>query len=112
VIAVSEAEGGVFAHAIDSEGGRALYLEGPVEKIGLIQAVLESYEGIGLLRTVQSEPPVLAVYTTRSMLREAVSLIHSLALPIGLRFYSENELHTLGILDIDFETLLKEGVQC
>jgi hypothetical protein len=102
----------LFIHPVDSDGCCALYLSAPPENIVLLQGILESYEGLGVLRTLHDDPLLLGFYTTDSALTEAMALLESLALPYSLRFHSKETISRFGILNKDFDTLLREGLQC
>lgn len=64
------------------EWALALYLEVPQDKIVILQAFLESYEGIGTVRTVDeptaSEMKLVSVISTRDTLSDCMSALEAL----------------------------------
>lgn len=75
----------VQADVID-EGTRALYLEVPGEKVVILQALVESYEGLGLVRTLNIRKSLICILTTPSMLDACLEMLHALRPEIGWRF--------------------------
>lgn len=68
------------------EGTRALYLEVPGEKVVMLQALVESHEGIGLVRTLNIRKSLICILTTPSMLEACLDLLNALQPEIGWRF--------------------------
>lgn len=60
------------------EGTVALYLKVPGEKVVLLQALTESYEGLAMVRTLNIRKSLVAILTTPSMLEDCQALLDSL----------------------------------
>ncbi len=73
------------ADSID-EGTRALYLEVPGEKVVMLQALVESHEGLGLVRTLNIRKSLVCILTTPTMLDACLDLLNALQPEIGWRF--------------------------
>ena len=73
------------ADSID-EGTVALYLEVPGEKVVMLQALVESHEGVGLVRTLNIRKSRICILTTPSMLDTCLNLLNALQAEIGWRF--------------------------
>ncbi|MBN8550457.1 MAG: DUF4911 domain-containing protein [Deltaproteobacteria bacterium] len=68
------------------EGTVALYLEVPGEKVVLLQALVESHEGVGIVRTLNIRKSLVCVLTTPTMFEACVDLLNGLQAEIGWRF--------------------------
>lgn len=55
-----------------------IYLETRPEEIAYIQAVLESYEGVGIIRTVERKKAVIVILVVDDLLSVARSILDSL----------------------------------
>lgn len=55
-----------------------IYLETRPEDIAYIQAVFESYEGVGIIRTVERKKAVIVLLVVDDLLRVARSILDSL----------------------------------
>lgn len=55
-----------------------IYLETRPEEIAYIQAVLESYEGVGIIRTVERKKAVIVLLVVDDFLSVARSILNSL----------------------------------
>lgn len=56
----------------------ALYLEVPGPKVVLLQALFESYECIGTVRTIDIKRSLVCILTTRAMLDDCLKLLDTL----------------------------------
>ena len=63
---------------------RAIYLEIPPEQIAYIKFILESYEGIGLIRTVDREKAIIVVLAMDDFLQAARQILDSLKRDISI----------------------------
>ena len=63
----------------------ALYLQVPGPNVVLLQAVSETFEGLGTVRTIDIKRSIVCVLTTTSQLEECLRLLDSLAETIGWR---------------------------
>jgi hypothetical protein len=55
-----------------------IYLELLPEDIAYVKFILESYEGVGIIRTVDRKQAVIVLLTTDSFLPTARALVHAL----------------------------------
>lgn len=78
---------------IDSidEGTRALYLAVPGENVVMLQALIESYEGVALVRTLNIRKSLVCIITTPSMLEDTLTVLNALQPMIGWRFIDRPE---------------------
>jgi hypothetical protein len=64
-------------HKID-ETGRAIYLYIPTDKVVLLQGYLETYEGIGIVRTISAADSLICIITTEDMASNCVGFLESI----------------------------------
>lgn len=57
---------------------RAIYLEVPGSAIVLLQAFFESYEGVGIIRTLSVRKSLVCILTTESMFEDCCSVLHAI----------------------------------
>ncbi len=74
-----------FLDKIDDECV-AYYLEVPGSKVVLFQSLFETYEGIGLVRTLSIKKSLICVLTTPSMAQDCFRLIESIKPELPSRF--------------------------
>lgn len=65
-----------FVDQLDSESV-AIYLEVPGSSVVMFQAILESYDGIGVVRTLSIRDSLICILTTPSMVDSLLDLLHS-----------------------------------
>ncbi|MGH7844753.1 MAG: DUF4911 domain-containing protein [Candidatus Binatia bacterium] len=63
---------------------REIYLEIAPEDIAYIKFILESYEGVGIIRTVDRKQAIIVLLATDSFLATARELVTALKQEIGL----------------------------
>jgi hypothetical protein len=63
---------------------REIYLQLLPQDIAYIKFILESYEGVGIIRTVDRKKAIIVLLTTDSFLSTARSLVQALQQEIGL----------------------------
>ena len=56
-------------------GTIALYLEVPRSQVVLLQAYFELYDGVGTVRTLQGDDPVVCVLTTPGQFEDCVGVL-------------------------------------
>lgn len=56
----------------------ALYIEVPGSQVVLFQAYFETYEGVGLVRTLDIRQSLVSVLTTKSQLEDCMELLSSI----------------------------------
>ena len=57
---------------------RAIYLEVPGSAIVLLQAYFESYEGVGIIRTLSVKKSLVCILTTASMFEDCCKILHAI----------------------------------
>lgn len=65
-----------------------LFLEVPAQSIVTMQALFESYEGLGLVRTMDRARSIIAILTTPDMESRCSALLDSLASTLHWRYAS------------------------
>ena len=75
---------GITAYALD-EIACAIYLYCPGDKIVLLQGYFETYEGLGVVRTIDKINSKICIITTRSMLDNCISFLGSIQSEIAWR---------------------------
>ena len=68
------------------EGTRAIYISVPGENVVLLQALVESYEGVAIVRTLNIRKSLVCLLTTPSMLEDTLKVLESLQPLLGWRF--------------------------
>jgi|GEM_PF-2826926 len=68
---------------------RAVFLEIPPRGVVLLQAVIESYENLGVVRTVDPRQGVICIVTTKSGVTIVLEILDSLKDSVLWRFLSE-----------------------
>ena len=63
---------------------REIYLEIAPEDIAYVKFILESYEGVGIIRTVDRKKAIIVLLATDSFLSTARELVNALKQEIGL----------------------------
>lgn len=71
------------------DGGVVLFLEAPTHAIVILQAIFESYEGIGLVRTMDSKKGILTILSTVDTFDEVTRVLASLQETIPWRYCSD-----------------------
>jgi hypothetical protein len=71
---------------IIDEGTIALYLKVPGEKVVLLQALVESYEGVAIVRTLNIRKSLVCIITTPSMLDTCAAMLEALRPEIGWEY--------------------------
>lgn len=56
---------------------RAVVIKLPCSKIVYLQGLMESYEGLGTIRTLDPQASLVAVITTNTLLSEVLDLLNS-----------------------------------
>ncbi len=74
---------------IQQDAGAIIYLEVPAHTIVKLQALFESYEGMGIVRTMNREKCILSILTTRDMLENVVEILKGLSDEFPWRFASD-----------------------
>ena len=69
----------------------AMFLEVPPARVVLLQAVFEIYEGLGTVRTIGVERPVVCVLTPDGLLDECFLALNSLREQTSWRLLSAEE---------------------
>lgn len=66
----------------------AIYLEVPSSKVVLFQSVFETYEGIGLVRTLSIQKSLICILTTKSMAEHCFAVLDAIRDELPSRFVS------------------------
>ena len=67
----------------------ALYLEVPRSQVVLLQAYFELYDGVGTVRTLEGEKPVVCVLTTPGQLEDCLSALEAIRGQVQWRISQE-----------------------
>jgi hypothetical protein len=80
-------EGLQYLDTID-EHCSAIYLEVPSSKVVLFQSLFETYEGIGLVRTLSIQKSLICILTTQSMAEHCFGVLEAIQNELPSRFVS------------------------
>jgi len=72
-----------------------IYLELPGSRVVLLQAFFESYEGLGVVRTLDIRQGLVCILTTPDMLTEALAVLDAERDRLAWRFADRPEDNTL-----------------
>lgn len=72
-----------------------IYLEVPAAKVVFFQAVFETYEGLGTVRTIDIGRSLVCLVTTDSQLEQCLAALESLKARVPWRFSEQR-------IDLDF----------
>lgn len=64
----------------------AIYLEVPASKVVLFQSLFETYEGIGLVRTLSIQKSLICILTTPSMAEHCFAVLDAIRGELPSRF--------------------------
>lgn len=64
----------------------AFYLNIPPENIVLLKSILESYDELGIIRTIDKRRGDVAVLCVPDLKRELEALLHSVSAEVGITF--------------------------
>lgn len=74
---ISSNQGQIKVHFID-EIGRAIYLYCPCDQIVLLQGYFETYEGLGIIRTIDSKNSLISIITTSDMIENCLGFLNAI----------------------------------
>ncbi len=89
---------GLHAYALD-EIACAIYLYCPGDKIVLLQGYLETYEGLGVVRTIDKINSTICIITTRSMLDNCINFLTNIKPQIPWSGCRADEINSNEILE-------------
>jgi len=72
-----------------------IYLELPGSRVVLLQAFFESYEGLGVVRTLDIRQGLVCILTTPDMLSEALAVLEAEQDSLAWRFAEKPDGETL-----------------
>jgi len=77
------------AGSVEDDGAVRLQLTLPEAQIVFLQAIIDGYEGLAVVRTICREPVLIELQTTPSMLTDLQAVLESLREQIGWKEASE-----------------------
>ena len=80
---MSDSQNNFTEDVAEEDGAVRLQLTLPEEQIVFLQAIIDSYEGLAVVRTLSRNPVVVELQTTPSMLSELHNVLESLKAQVG-----------------------------